>query len=280
MEYERIYKEEIACKFCKSANLVKYGVKNDIQYFMCKSCGRKFADNQAPEQMKYATQVIGSAINLYYDGLSLTKIQKHINQDNNINPSTSTIYSWITKYTEKAFINISNYKANVCGTWIADETVLKIDGKNIWFWDIIDEETRFLLASHISSKRTIQDVKTLILKGLEHSHCTPHTIITDKLQSYKKPIEEVLKDTMHQRSKSFVMYPNTNLIERFHGTLKDRTKIMRGLKNINTAKNFTDGWLIYYNFFRPHLTLLNKTPASKAGITIPYKNWLDIVEKS
>jgi hypothetical protein len=27
---------------------------------------------------------------------------------------------------------------------------------------------------------------------------------------------------------------NTNLIERFHGTLKDRTKIMRGLKDIET----------------------------------------------
>jgi transposase-like protein len=37
---------------------------------------------------------------------------------------------------------------------------------------------------------------------------------------------------------------NNNLIERFHGTLKSRTKVLRGLKSAQTAEDFTDAWLV------------------------------------
>jgi hypothetical protein len=53
---------------------------------------------------------------------------------------------------------------------------------------------------------------------------------------------------------------------------------MRGLKNRKTAKLFTDGWLIQYNFFRPHEFLKGKTPTEKAGIRFPFKSWLEVVK--
>jgi len=70
---------------------------------------------------------------------------------------------------------------------------------------------------------------------------------------------------------------NTNLIERFHSTLKQRTKVMRGLKDIESAKLIMRAWLVHYNYFRPHEGLNNKTPAEKAGVTQSPKNWADIV---
>lgn len=41
-----------------------------------------------------------------------------------------------------------------------------------------------------------------------------------------------------------------------------------------------DGWLVYYNYFRPHESLGNQTPAEKAGLDVPIKNWLDVVKQS
>lgn len=70
---------------------------------------------------------------------------------------------------------------------------------------------------------------------------------------------------------------NTNLIERFHGSLKDRTKVMRGMRKIKTAQILLNGWLVHYNFFRPHESLGDRTPAEKAGIKFLYKNWMDVV---
>ena len=54
---------------------------------------------------------------------------------------------------------------------------------------------------------------------------------------------------------------------------------MRGLKNITSARLITEGWLLHYNYIRPHESLNGKTPAHVAGIKYPYRNWQDIVAK-
>ena len=87
-------------------------------------------------------------------------------------------------------------------------------------------------------------------------------------------------ETRHLPAKRLTARPGTQLIERFHGTLKARTKVMRGLKKRETAQLITDGWLVHYNFFRPHEALGNKTPAEKAGIKFPFRNWVDVVKSS
>ena len=70
---------------------------------------------------------------------------------------------------------------------------------------------------------------------------------------------------------------NINIIERFHGTIKSRTKVLRGFKNMDTAEHILDGFLIHYNFFRPHIILKDRTPAEVAGIKSPFANWTDVV---
>jgi hypothetical protein len=116
-------------------------------------------------------------------------------------------------------------------------------------------------------------------KASERAGKTPKVIITDQLSAYLDGIELAFgADTRHIPAKGFRVQPNTNLVERFHGTLKDRTKVMRGLKKKETARLLMNGWLVHYNFFRPHEALGDKTPAEKARIDFPYKNWLDVVK--
>ena len=62
-------------------------------------------------------------------------------------------------------------------------------------------------------------------------------------------------------------------VAKFEGQLS-----LRGLKSISTAKALLDGWLVHYNFFRTHESLDDKTPAIVAGIKLPYRNWLDVIE--
>jgi len=81
------------------------------------------------------------------------------------------------------------------------------------------------------------------------------------------------------QSKPFVDKDSTNVIERFHGTLKDRTKVVRGFKNMETAKLLTDAWLVHYNFFKEHETLGNIPPAVKMGAT-PIKDWKEVITKT
>jgi hypothetical protein len=106
---------------------------------------------------------------------------------------------------------------------------------------------------------------------------SPKRIITDKLAAYIDGIELVFGgDTKHVQSKPFTDVNSTNVIERFHGTLKDRTKVVRGFKNMDTARLLTQAWLVHYNFFKEHTTLGNIPPAVKMGAT-PIKDWGEVV---
>ena len=267
------------CKFCGSRHIVRYGHWQNRQRWWCKDCKRKFADNDAPIGMKTPSVQIASALSMFYESMSLNAIRRNLEQTYNNYPSDSTVYGWITKYTKIAVSVAKDYTAQVGDIWIADETVLKIGGRNIWFWDIIDDKTRFLLASHISVNRTTPSARVLMESAERRAGKAPKTVITDKLQAYLDGIELAFgAETRHIQAKGFRVQPNTNLIERFHGSLKARTKIMRGLKKRETATLIMNGWLVHYNFFRPHEGIGNITPAEKAGIKFPYKNWLDVVK--
>ena len=268
------------CKFCGSRHIVRYGHWQNMQRWWCKDCKRKFADNDAPEGMKTPSVQIASSLSMFYEGMSLNAIRRNLDQTYNNYPSDSTVYGWIVKYTKVAIIEAKSYTAQVGDIWIADETVLKIGGENIWFWDIIDDKTRFLLASNISINRTTPSARVLMERAEKVAGKVPKTVITDKLQAYLDGIELAFgAETKHIPSKKLTSRPGTQLIERFHSTLKARTKVMRGLKKRETARLIMDGWLVHYNFFRPHEGIGNITPAEKAGIKFPFRNWLDVVNR-
>jgi transposase-like protein len=236
-------------------------------------------ENDALEGMKYPPERIATAIGLFYDGLSIDSIRRQIKGLYGVEPSDSTVYEWILRFTKVAVSEAKYSNIKVGSLWVADETVLRLDkGVQVWFWDIEDSKTRFLLASHMSMTRTTKDAQALMEKALGRAGKSPRVIYTDKLSAYLDGIELTFgADTKHKQGGPFDIEKNTNLIERFHGTLKARTKVMRGMRNPKTAMLIMDGWLINYNFFRPHESLLDKTPAQVAHADYPYKSWKDAV---
>ena len=152
---------ELTCKLCNSDNVIKFGTYNNIQRYWCKDCKHKFKADDTLFHMKTPANQVSSALSMYYEGMSIKAIRRQLQQEHDNLPSTATIYEWIMKYTQYAIDSAKDYHPKVGDTWVADETVLEIDGQNVWFWDIIDEKTRYLLASRISLSRT-----TVLSRGL------------------------------------------------------------------------------------------------------------------
>lgn len=266
------------CKYCQSNNVIKYGSFRGIQRYWCKDCKRKFAGNEALPKMKTPSKQIEDAMSMYYGGMPFDSIQRHLYQEYNNYLSESGIYNWIIRFSKEAVNRAKAFKPVVGDTWVADETVIKVGGKNIWFWDIIDVKSRYLLASHLSTGRTTIDAQVLVQQAAETAGKTPKIIVTDYLKSYIDAIELAFgADTLHTKDKPFALKNLNNIIERFHGTLKDRTDVMRGFKSIRTARLLTGAWLVHYNFFKEHEALGNVPPAQKMGIEVPFKNWAEVV---
>jgi transposase-like protein len=271
---------DIACKYCGSYAVVKFGTYNGVQRYWCKDCKRKFADNEALPKMKTPQKVISSALSCYFGGMPLDAIQRHLQQQFGTYYSEMGIYNWIIRFSKEALDKVKGFQPTVGDTWIADETCIKVGGKNIWFWDIIDIKTRYLLASRLSDSRTTKDAALLMKQASIKAGKIPKRIITDKLAAYIDGIELVFgADTQHIQSKPFTSINSTNIIERFQGTLKDRTKIVRGFKNMDTARLLTEAWLVHYNFFKEHETLGNIPPAVKMGAT-PVKDWAEVISQT
>ena len=268
------------CKYCNSTNVVKYGTHEGIQRYWCKDCKRKFADNNALPEMKTPIRHIASALSCYYGGMALDAIQRHLQQQFEVYYSEMGIYNWVRRFAKEAIYRVKDFQPIVGDEWLADETCLKVAGKNIWFWDVIDAKTRYLLASRLSETRTTKDAALVMKEALKKAGKTPKRIITDRLAAYIDGIELVFgADTEHIQSKPFTDINSTNIIERFQGTLKDRTKVIRGFKNMKTARLLTEAWLVHYNFFKEHETLGNVPPAVKMGDT-PIKDWAEVVSET
>ncbi len=279
--------QPIRCKWCGSLDVMKYGVRSGVQSYICRNCNRKFNAKDAPFHMWTSAEQIGAALGMFYDGMSLAKIARHLN-DNYHNPvNPSTVYRWVIRYTTKACDLLTRLRPMVCDVWVVDETVVKMGGKNVWYWDCLCEDSRFLLSTHLSKTRTMLDVTVVMRRAWDRTGRAPRFIVSDCLGVYPDGIERVFgADALHIQSRGFSDDINNNIIERFHGTIKDRYKTMRGFKTPQSAKLILDGFGTHYNFFRPHLSLkelppkgIDKTPAEVAKLKLPYKTWTDFVRQ-
>ena len=216
-------------------------------------------------------------MSMFYGGLSLREIRRTFSHIYDSAPSTGTIYEWIEDYTNLAKHELADYHPNTGDTWVADEVVLNVGGKKYWHWDVMDADSRYLLASHLSATRGTRDAEIVMRQALRAAGRPPKEIITDKLASYNDGIERVFgADTKHVQSGGIRARLNNNLSERLQGTIRQREKVMRGLKSQETGQLIMDGWMLHYNHFKPHESLKGRTPAREAGIESPLTDWEEV----
>jgi putative transposase len=271
----------ICCKYCGSSNVIKFGAFNGVQRYWCKNCERKFTGLDTLPKTKTPINEIGSALNMYYGGMPIDAIQTHLQQAYGKYLSQPAIYKWIVRFTKEAIVKARDFKPKVGNVWIADETGVNVGNRNVWFWDIIDTKSRYLLASHISIVRRTEDAQMLIEKAIQRAGKMPTEIITDKLSAYIEGIDLASRGRVrHIISRPFTDEDSTNMIERFQGTLKQRTRVIHHFRDLETARLLTEGWLIHYNFFKEHESLGNVSPAKHMKVALPFQDWNDVVRYS
>lgn len=281
MTVEVVTTETIKCSNCGSTAVVRFGKYKGVQRYFCKSCRRKFKADDTLFHGKVPAEYSSSAVDMYYRGMSIHDISDHLKQEYGYAPSKGIISKWVNKYTDLASKQFRDIHPKVGDTWIADETMLDVDGGHkIWFYDIIDRDTRFLLASRVALSRTTHDAQLLMEAAKKRAGKSPKEVLTDGNFSYIDGIEKAYGgDTEHVLGNPFKLKEtgeSTSEIERFHGTLKDRTKVFRAFRDVETLIQFTDGWLVYYNYFKTHESLGDKTPAQEAHVKYDVKDWADL----
>jgi transposase-like protein len=278
---------EGACILCGSSNIVKDGIRynayGDIQVFFCKDCLQHFTLNVGFEYMKKGPQDITSAMQLYFSGLSLRNVTKALKL-RGVSVSHVTVYKWISKYTALMEKYIEKLQPQLGDTWRADELYVRIRGDMKYLFALMDDETRYWIAQEVAGTKYSHDAAGLLHAGQEVARKRPGILITDGLQAYKDAFRKEFGTVTAPKSRhisaiQFSTPANNNKMERINGEIRDREKVMRGLKKVDTP--ILPGYQIYHNFIREHEALKGKTPAEACGISVEGENrWMTLIQNA
>lgn len=276
------------CPECGSENIIGFGKRHnkcgDLQRYQCKDCKKRFSINLGFEKMKASPQVITSAIQLYFTGESLRNVMKFLKLQG-IKVSHVTVYKWISKYIAlmNNYLDKIQKQVQVSDTWRADELYVKFKGNMKYLFAIMDDETRFWIAQEVAETKYSHDARHIFSTAIRTMGMKPNTLITDGLQAYndayKKLIYRQHGQTKHIRHITLKGDHNNNKMERMNGEVRDREKVMRGLKRKDTQ--ILKGYQLYHNYIRPHEGLDGRTPSEACGLKVNGDNkWITLIQNA
>lgn len=289
-------KQDIKCEKCDGKNIKKEGVRKTknrgkVQRYKCKDCSHRFSEDDGFWKMKNHEDKITACMNMYYAGMSLRKIQEHLQMFAPKNSHYSTIYRWIVKYANMISTLTDNLRVKSGQELMSDEMEYHRLREQNWFVDVMDTETRFVVASDYMKSRTIENLTRVLKRGKVATGEQIKIVTTDGLQDYERVLKKSFGLKTHWNHKSPIIHNVViasergfnHKIERLHNTIRDRTKIMRGFHgSLESARSIMKGMEIYYNFVRKHQGIEGKTPSEEAipELTLSTNKWLSLIKMS
>ncbi len=274
------------CKYCDSGNIKKNGTRQtkngNVQRFQCLDCKRRFTANFGFEKKQFDDKIITGDLQMYFTGMSVRDIADHYEMMG-IDVCHKTVYNWVDKYSKLAAEYLNGIVPRV-GNWFrADEMWIKINGKQCYLFASMDDDTRYWLASDLADNKFQHNADSLLDMTKKQAGKSPRNFITDGLPAYAKSSKKVFgKKTNHVKHIHLAGKrdeDNNNKQERLNSEIRDREKVFRGLKKMDTA--ILDGMRVYYNYTKKHSALKGKTPAEASLIEVDGVNkWKTIIQNA
>ena len=295
IEAKQVYVVECPSLDCPTPEkVIRNGWRNGVQQYLCRGCGKAFATSGKALRKQFPAYQIAAAVDAYYSGMSYKQVAEHMEDVFDVpEPSKRTIHNWVKGYTSLALRYLQGEigEDGTAGTatgkkiladtgdhWVADELVLRVGGRKYWCWNVMDKDTRYVLAVRLSSTRHANDAIAVFERARDNAIRPPKKITTDGLGSYVEAAKLVFPDAKHEVSDGIYELVNNNLSERLQGSFRQRTKTQRGLEERRTGQDYLNGWVLDYNFFKDHEAHKGRTPAWAAGVAqqVPWTEWEDI----
>jgi putative transposase len=138
--------------------------------------------------------------------------------------SHETIRSWCLKFARYFRDVLRKRERKPTDKWHLDEMRIKINGEWFVLWRAVDSEGHEL--DVLVQKRRNKKAAIRFLKKILGSHPAPRVIVTDKLNSYKKPIKSFCPNTEHRAHKGL-----NNRVENAHQPTRRKEKCLIKFKS-------------------------------------------------
>jgi putative transposase len=281
------------CRFCNSVDLLRWGYRKTKQgrkpRFKCRTCGKRFVVDEGFLKSRFDPKIVTLCLDMFYKGASLRKITQHVAQFYGMKVTHVAILKWVRKFSELIDSYTTQLTPQLSGVWNCDEMKTKmahetpINGERFyWLWNALDNQSRYLIASHLTRGRTHRDARTFFEVAKNQAKTDPKVIFSDGLDSYRGEYEAIKEAPAHIANVGIRSHVGNHRVERIHNTMREREKVMRHLKKARSAEKVFKGFRAYYNYVRPHMALENHTPAQAAAVPIQLgtNRWLDLIRQA
>lgn len=165
----------------------------------------------------------------------------------------------------------------------ADGIYLKFMGKSHYQHNMMDDATRYWMASTVTVSKDTDDVSPMLEEGQKVAGKIPKAFVTDGDRTYHdawkrlwRQRNSLWKKTVHHRHIHTRHDSNNNAMESFNNTIKFMFAPRRGFNDPDSS--LIKALRIHYNHVRPHEGLDDATPGEAAGITINGYKWHTLMQ--
>ncbi len=203
------------------------------QRYICKRCGHTFSGTPGFKEKYFGYRVIARTLREYVSGLSVHTVAYVLDGDD-IKVHRSTVQRWIEEYSSLLWGVSLAIRPFVGYRWHCDEVFFKILGAGRWFFTVMDDRTRFILAWDVSDTKMAYKPLPLFMAARKLAGVVPWVFVTDGLQVFQGAATKAFRKAgrfqlahvkdIHLKNK----FNSNNIYERLNGEIVDRTKTARG----------------------------------------------------
>ncbi len=220
--------------------------------------------------------ILGLVLAFYVSfGLTARKTAYMLNSVFNVPVSHQTVLNYAQAGAVYAHRFNMLHKGNDMGEFlVADETYIKVVGKEHYAWFVISASKHSITAYHLSDSRDTRQAVAAIKEAIRTAKPAHKiTLVTDGLSSYIEAIQILNKDRPENKIQHIRVIGLENrddiseeyrhfkqMIERLNRTYKLHSKPAAGFNSFNGAMALITLFVTHYNFLRPHMSLGYKTP--------------------
>jgi len=241
-------------------------------------------------QIRHTTACVALAITFHiHMGLSLRETAYWLWQLYGLPISHQTVANWTQSvaFLLAPMTQIASDAQILSG----DETYISIAGEDAFWNASYDPERAQVVVHHVSLRRDTEAAATLI-KATTQSAQNLKAFVTDKWAPYTLALTFLGKHLPHvpghiivkglkargMPEDAFLLYKD--LLERFFRTFKQRYRRTLGFCSVNGAVAFCILFVVYYNYFRPHMRLDGETPVSLLNSQKVLQNWQQLIQEA
>ena len=249
-----------------------YAAKGKTGRYRCGRCGRTFVRGGGFEDMRKPDRAILRALNDFFKGHSPAAIADTLEgQGCRVHPAT--IYKWIAQFIRRAHAHLRTLPV-LTGERFCADVVFGTASSHSCLFSVTDPVTRFRPAFEMATRKDGHNTTALLEAAQDWAGKVPAESVSDGLASYGQAHRAVFaaqtpldKCSVHVGEAAIRNKKrNNNVQERFNGTFGASQGPRHGIKS--AGSRLIVGFLVHYNFVRPHTAIGGRTPAQAAGITI------------